>query len=169
MISAILARASRTRGQGERQHVPDELDVQILDLLRENGRQTNQEVATKLGVSEATVRKRLRELMAADVMRVVAITDPHHLGLGIDVNIAIQVEPQRLLDVVDELTAMPEVSFLGITSGASSIVAAGLFHTNGELLQFLTSKVGRIPGIRKVETTHVLKVVKRRYDWIMPR
>jgi Lrp/AsnC family transcriptional regulator, regulator for asnA, asnC and gidA len=110
-----------------------------------------------------------RNRISSAYPRVVAITDPHHLGLGIDVNIAIQVEPQRLLDVIHELTAMPEVSYLGITSGASSIVAAALSHTNGELLEFLTSKVGRIPGIRKVETTHVLKLVKRRYDWIMPR
>lgn len=126
-------------------------------------------MATRLGVSEATVRKRLRELTAAGVMRVVAITDPYHLGLEIDVNMAIQVEPQRMHEVVDELTAMPEISYLGITSGASSIVAAGLFQSNGELLEFLMTKVGRIPGIRKIETTHVLQVVKRRYDWISPR
>jgi Lrp/AsnC family transcriptional regulator for asnA, asnC and gidA len=165
----IIARLSKALVQGERRHDLDELDFEILDLLRENGRQTNQEVAARLGVSEATVRKRLRELAAAGVMRVVAVTDPHHLGLEIDVNMAIQVELQRLQEVVDELTAMAEISYLGITSGASSIVAAGLFHSNGELLEFLTSKVGSIPGIRKIETTHVLKVVKRRYDWIMPR
>jgi Lrp/AsnC family transcriptional regulator, regulator for asnA, asnC and gidA len=146
----------------------DDLDLQIVDRLRENGRQTNQEVATRLGVSEATVRKRVRELTLAGVMRVVAITDPHQLGFGIDVNFAIQVDPQRLLDVADELAAMPEVSYLGITSGASNVVAAALFHGVGDLLEFLSGKLGHVAGIRKIETTHVLKVVKRRYDWIMP-
>ena len=147
----------------------DELDGRIVALLRENGRQTNQEVATQLGVSEATIRKRVRELTAAGVMRIVAITDPHHLGLSIDVTMAIQVHPGRLLEVADELAAMDEISYIGITTGPSDILAAALFHDNGELLEFLSQKLGKTPGISKFDTSHTLRVAKRSYDWIMPR
>lgn len=130
---------------------------------------TNQEVANRLGVSEGTIRKRVRDLTATGAMRVVAITDTRYLGLDINITLAIQVEPGRLMDVVDAITAMDEIRYLGITTGSSDLLAAALFRTNDDLLDFLATKLGSVPGIRKIDITHVLRVAKRTYDWIMPR
>ena len=38
----------------------DTLDYQLINLLQENGRATNTEIANEIGVSEGTVRRRYR-------------------------------------------------------------------------------------------------------------
>ena len=45
----------------------DELDSNIIELLRSNGRATNQEIAEKLSVTPATVSARLRRMEEARV------------------------------------------------------------------------------------------------------
>jgi hypothetical protein len=41
--------------------------------------------------------------------------------------------------------------------------------TSGEhLLSFLIDKISTIPGFKRTETSHVLQVVKRACDWVVP-
>ena len=60
----------------------DTLDYQLINLLQENGRATNTEIANEIGVSEGTVRRRYRNLIEEGVIKVVAIPDPSKLGRG---------------------------------------------------------------------------------------
>ncbi len=47
----------------------DELDRGIIELLQLDGRASNAKVAREVGVSEATVRRRLSRLIQQDVLR----------------------------------------------------------------------------------------------------
>jgi Lrp/AsnC family transcriptional regulator for asnA, asnC and gidA len=60
----------------------DDLDRQIIEALQENGRESFRRVASRLGVSEATVRSRYARLKNAGVIQVVAVTNP--LGPGFE-------------------------------------------------------------------------------------
>ena len=53
----------------------DPLDRQIVEQLSHNGRMSNLEVGRLLGVSEKTVRARIRRLMERDGMRIEAVFD----------------------------------------------------------------------------------------------
>jgi hypothetical protein len=50
----------------------DQIDGQIIDLLRENGRRSNVEMARVLGISEGTVRKRIERLLSSGVLESLA-------------------------------------------------------------------------------------------------
>ena len=58
----------------------DAIDAQILTQLQVDGRQHNTEIAQRLGVGEATVRKRIECLLRNGVMQIGAWTDPLKIG-----------------------------------------------------------------------------------------
>ena len=51
----------------------DELDRKIIALLQLDGRASNAKIAREVGVSEGTVRRRLRKLVLDDVVRIIAV------------------------------------------------------------------------------------------------
>ncbi|HAJ00941.1 MAG TPA: Lrp/AsnC family transcriptional regulator, partial [Dehalococcoidia bacterium] len=51
----------------------DELDRRIISLLQMDGRASNAKIAREVGVSEGTVRRRLRRLIQEDVVKVIAV------------------------------------------------------------------------------------------------
>ena len=145
------------------------LDLQIVQLLRFGGRQSNSELSKELGVSEATVRRRIGALVDRGVLKFAAITDPRALGLQIDTWIGINTDVDKLLRIADELVKMTEVRYVGLAMGAFDIVVAALFPSIEEWLTFRTKRLATIDGIRRTETFQIAKVLKRTYDWLTPQ
>ena len=58
----------------------DELDAKIIATLRQNGRASNAGIARSAGVSEGTVRRRLRRLIDEEHIFVAAIPNPAMMG-----------------------------------------------------------------------------------------
>ena len=54
----------------------DTLDRKIIALLESNGRASNARIARDVGVSEGTVRRRLKRLIQDNIINVVALPDP---------------------------------------------------------------------------------------------
>lgn len=147
----------------------DAVDEQIVALLRTNGRRTNAELARHLGVSEGAVRKKLKKLTSAGVLRVVAVADPQKLGYAIDIFCAMQVAPGQTVAAAERLAALEAVRYAALATGPYDIVFEAMFRTPDEVLDFLMKKLPEIPGIVRYETWHVLKVIKRNYDWLIVR
>jgi DNA-binding Lrp family transcriptional regulator len=142
----------------------DALDLEIIERLRHDGRLSNRELAREIGSSEATVRRRVKALMDAGHIKIVAIADPYRLGYMIDVIMGVQVKPESLRDAAQSFAEHDYVRAVTIMSGAVDLVVAAMFHNNDELLDFLTNAVPKIPGVIRIETSHSLSVVKRSFD-----
>src|SRR5439155_9877435 len=79
----------------------DALDRNIIEALQANGRESFRRIATRIGVSEATVRARYTRLAADDILQVVAVTNP--LGLGFEqalVGVKTTGAPQPIADEI---------------------------------------------------------------------
>lgn len=145
----------------------DKVDYKIIAILREDATKTNVQLAEEIGVSEGTIRNRLRCLINEEIIRVVATpVDPKKLGFYVDVYMDIDVEITKITEVARQLAELPQLTYVGIVAGRHDILAHGLFHSTDELLEFITNKIAPIPGINKTETSHVLKIVKRAYLWV---
>lgn len=57
-----------------------ELDKRIIEHLQLDGRRPFTQIATALGVSEATVRARTNRLIERGILQIVGVTDPLKLG-----------------------------------------------------------------------------------------
>jgi len=76
----LSARAESRRGPVAPARRVDDLDRGIIEALQESGRESFRRIASRLGVSEATVRARYARLTSEGILQVVAVTNP--LGLG---------------------------------------------------------------------------------------
>jgi Lrp/AsnC family transcriptional regulator for asnA, asnC and gidA len=148
---------------------PDEIDQQIIRALQKDGRMPNVDIARLIGVTEGTVRKRLERLLDQDVLRIVALTEPAAIGLPIHTMIGLQVDIASLNTVIEQLLKMPEVYAIYYVTGEFDLILDTLFADMASLTRFLTDGVGRLEGVRKSSTTHILRAVKSPADWELPR
>lgn len=144
---------------------PDELDRQIIKLLRADGRRSNREIARRLNVPEATVRYRVRRLIESGVLKITASVDPTHLGYALTAVISVQVEPERIAEAANTIAAMPQVMWSAITAGAHDIMLMASFRNQEEMFEFLTDRLARIPGTLRTETSVALRVLKQQHEW----
>lgn len=146
----------------------DESDRQILLHLQRDGRLTNSEIGRRLGLAEGTVRRRIERMLAEGVVHIAAVANPFKIGLPLVVIIGIEVDPPRMEEAARRLVEMPQVRYVGYSTGTYDIIVEALFPSNQALLHFLTHQLAKIRGIRKTETSIQLDVLKRSYEWQIP-
>jgi len=146
----------------------DAVDRQIVAALQQDGRTSNVEIARQLGVSEATVRKRLDRMVSEDVIHITAIPNPSKVGLATVTFLTLGVDLAQLDRVTDHLARLPEVRAIYYTSGESDLIAEVWLASADALLHFLTQRIAAIPGIRSTATSHVLRTIKDGSRWRLP-
>jgi Lrp/AsnC family transcriptional regulator for asnA, asnC and gidA len=146
----------------------DELDRQIIALLQQDGRRPNTDIANLLGVTETTVRKRIGRLVAQNLIKVVAVPSPEVVGLTMSAIIGITVDMNAHQSVAAALEAMSNTRYVGYSTGPYDLIIEVFFRSHEELLQLLSGKLARIPGIVKTDTSVILKVTKFAYEWEIP-
>lgn len=146
----------------------DKLDKQIIALLQKDGRMAYLEIARQLSTAESTVRRRTERLVKEGFIKIAAVANPFKVGLPIVTLIGVDVDLQAVNAVADRLTAMPEVRYVGYSTGAHDLIIEALFPSNEALHVFLTEKLAKVKGIRKTETSIQLHIAKRSYEWPLP-
>ena len=86
----------------------DELDNEIVRILQRDGRASNAGIARDVGVSEGTVRRRLKRPVQREFIQVVALPDPTKMGFESQALIGIQVDPDKMDQVADGTQAVQE-------------------------------------------------------------
>jgi len=130
----------------------DELDDRIIKVLQNGGRSPNSVIARGLGVSEGTMRRRLKHLIAAKSIRVVALPNPKKFGLESEDLIGIQADPNTVDQVVGSLSELDEIKCVVITTGSYDIFAWSNLPSTEALGIVLSTKLRITPRIRHTET-----------------
>jgi Lrp/AsnC family transcriptional regulator, regulator for asnA, asnC and gidA len=143
----------------------DDIDLSILELLQENGRRPNVEIARLLGVAESTVRKRIDRMLGSGVFRTVIVPDFAVLGLDGHIIIGVHAELGKAPEIAERLIALHEVRFVALTTGAFDLVVEIYLPSVAGFLAFIQDELAHIPGIKGVETATVLQQAKSRYNW----
>jgi len=142
-----------------------ELDKRIIEHLQKDGRRPFTQIATALGVSEATVRARTNRLVERGILQIVGVTDPLKLGFQQQAMIGVRCEASQLLEAAEVINAFPEVDYLVVTAGSYDLLVEVVCEDNEALLQFLTEKLRRVAGVRETETFVYLRMLKQVYTW----
>lgn len=142
----------------------DITDQCIIALLQADGRLQHTDLARRLGIPEATVRRRMKRLLDERVMQIVAVPDPYRIGYDTHAIIGLRVQPGRIEDVIAVLDPLPQIRYIGVTAGTYDVIVEALFENNGELRHFLTDTLGQIDGLQGTDTSYVLAVAKRVYS-----
>ncbi len=142
----------------------DDVAKRIIELLQEDGRQSYAAIAKAVGLSEAAVRQRVQRLLDAEVMQIVAVTDPIQVGFSRQAMIGLKCEGDLSL-VADALAAMTEVDYVVITAGGFDLLCEVVCEDDDHLLEVLNQKIRSLPGVRTTETFVYLKLRKQLYNW----
>lgn len=141
----------------------DELDRRIVAILQADGRASNAKIAREVGVSEGTIRRRLKRLIQQGLITVTAVVEPSKLGFQTEAIIGVQVDPNRLDAAATDLSKFREVSQVSVATGAYDLFAWVNVRNADELGTFLKTKVGSVTGVRRTETFVILGTPKRGY------
>ncbi|MEE8392564.1 MAG: Lrp/AsnC family transcriptional regulator, partial [Anaerolineae bacterium] len=95
----------------------DEVDVNIIRQLQYDGRLPFTKIAAELGISEGSVRRRVKRLTESGLLQVVAIVEPQYLGWNAAGMIGVTVQSGQIDTVAQQLAQFPEVSYLIMVSG----------------------------------------------------
>ena len=98
----------------------DELDRQILDILRRDARTPYTEIADEVGTSEGTVRNRVERMTEEDVIeRFTISTRTGNVKAMIEVGVAVDVDTAR---ISQRMAEWEEVDFVWQVSGEQDVV-----------------------------------------------
>jgi Lrp/AsnC family leucine-responsive transcriptional regulator len=142
--------------------IPDEIDLQILDLLQANARETQVEIARAVGLAPSAVLERIRKLEARGTLKgYAAIVDPKVLGLGLLAYVAVRSEEAGSENrIAQSLAELPEVLEVHHVAGDDCYLIKVRARDAEHLGQLLRTRVARVPGVRSTRTTIVLETVK---------
>ncbi|MCD4764890.1 MAG: Lrp/AsnC family transcriptional regulator [Methanosarcinales archaeon] len=147
----------------------DEKNLRIIDMLRENARIPVTEIASRLDVSESTIRKRIRALEKNGVItQYTVVVDPSKLGYNSVSMVGIDVESTHLLDVAMRMTEFPEVKFVATSTGDHMIITEIWTNDSKELGRFITENIEKQEGVKRVSPTIILENWKVHSGYLLP-
>lgn len=146
----------------------DETDSRIIHLLKRNGRMANTEIAKRLNISDTAIRKRMRRLIDEEIIQIVAVVNQHVLGYELEGNIKINVDPVKAIETKKKLDALKGLWYIAHLTGASDFDLEFSVKSQEEL-RVLIERIAHIDGVRNIETSIRLELVKNRYDWETPK
>ena len=143
----------------------DRTDRAIIARLQYNGRMPLTNIAAELGVSEGTVRRRVRQLTDSGVLQIVGIVEPQYLNWQAAAMIGLSVEAGRVDAVAEQIAQFPEVSYLFMASGGFDLFVEVYCRDRDHLASFLNNKLRQVPGVERTESFMILKMYKLSYRW----
>ncbi len=127
----------------------DARDRRILNILSENARTSFSEIARRIGITEAAVRKRIQKLERSGViLGYTVVINPQKTGEMISLT-GIDVAPEYLVEVSRRVGRMPCVRRAWFSSGDHTIMAEVVCRNTSELEE-RHKRISRIKGVKRV-------------------
>jgi Lrp/AsnC family leucine-responsive transcriptional regulator len=140
----------------------DPTDIHILQLLQDNARIPQAEIARVVGLAPSAVLERLRKLEGRGVIRgYSARIDPKALDQRLLAFVAVRTtdRPGEAL-VGQTMAAVPEVLEVHHVAGDDCLLLKVRARDPEHLSQILRDRLGRVDGVRSTRTTIVLESIK---------
>ncbi|MFB4300765.1 Lrp/AsnC family transcriptional regulator [Actinomadura sp. NTSP31] len=136
-------------------------DQRLLDVLARDGRAGQAELAAATGWSQSTVGRRLDRLRATGVLHYYAEFDLPYVGLHTAARLWASVPPADLAATGRALAGHPEVVFAAATTGSANLAVQVVCRDSRHLYRYLTERVAALKAVRQLETTPIVRNVKR--------
>ena len=147
----------------------DKIDRDIVNLLMEDGRMAASEIARRIGeISERSVRYRIERMVSEGVMKISAIPNPKALGFTVVADVWLVVDSGYVSAVAQSIAAFDCVTYVATSIGERDVSVQIIARSNEEIYNIVTEQFGRIPGVRKTNTSIVPIILKDIYDWHVP-
>ena len=138
----------------------DALDTQLIDMLGRDARVSNRRIAAELGVTEGTVRGRIKRLQQDGLIAFTAITGFQLEQRARLAFINVQADVDRVREIAQVISDIPSVNAVLITMGQFNITAMCLIDDLDMLVELASDQILAVSGVHHVETSIAVKTIK---------
>lgn len=141
----------------------DKTDLKILNVLQQQGRLTNVELAERVALSPSPCLRRLKQLEEAGVIRTyAALLNPAAVALGLQVFIRVSVDKssQSRNGFCDSVRHWPQVLSCFALTGETDYMLHAFFTDMEAFSRFILETLLSHPGVLDARSSFVLQEVK---------
>ncbi|WP_245693442.1 Lrp/AsnC family transcriptional regulator [Deferrisoma camini] len=160
------AASARKPTPGPRDIHVDELALAIVRHLRD-GRKSFREIAAALGVTENTVRARVRRMERAGILEITGTVDPYTVPNHFLVLVGVKLKTVRLVEKAEEFGRLRGVVSVAVVTGQYDLILTVLLNDELTIKRFYTEEVAKIPDIQSTETWVVYHHVRGRVPYVL--
>jgi len=142
----------------------DSIDLQILAELQQEGRMTNVDLASRVGLTAPPCLRRVKALEDRGVIRAYhADVDPAALGYTITVFVMVSLRSQAEADLrafESHVAGLPDVRECHMLNGEIDFILKVVSRDLQSFQQFLTSCLTPAPNVASVKTSLTIRTSK---------
>ncbi len=142
----------------------DKIDRMILNILREDGRITNSELAKRIGLSPAPTLERIKKLERNGIITgYFTRMNPQKIGFGVETFVEVVLSRHKQSNIVEFMEAVkkiPEITGCFHITGKADFMLKVSVENIAAYENFLLHKLSTIPGLQHVETMIIMRRVK---------
>jgi len=140
----------------------DEIDIEILKKLQENGRRSFNTIANDLRISPPTVKYRVDKLKNLGFIKNFSvIIDPNKFKRGFFVFILIEAKFQKVQEVVKELEKVENIQEIYSSLDKNNIILKLFVEDNEELNNFINTNLTKFKDIDRFQAIIILQTIKK--------
>jgi DNA-binding Lrp family transcriptional regulator len=137
----------------------DLTDLKILKILRQDSRESLGSIASSLGVSKATVSRRITKLEDSGYIAGYSIvTNSSRLGL-MRAMIGLEVVGPAVGSVIDELSKFDEIEYVHKVFGDHSLLCEVYARSVDSLYDLIQNRILKITNIQNVEVDILIEKI----------
>ena len=116
----------------------DDLDMKIINLLSENARMSNVDIANEIGVSEGTVRRRINELAKKGIIEgSILLLNCNEAEKCVKVFISLEVDDIHMQNVIEQIKSHEQIIVMYRTNSRFNVLCEAMFLSVIELQDFI--------------------------------
>ena len=141
----------------------DDLDRALIEIQQEDPFFSFLEMAKKSGVTQATIRNRIKRLKSSGVIDVVTVINPYKVGFEVFAMIGIKLKADASPDsFADTFKNFEGVSSLTMVAGSFDFFATYFCRNMEEYRRFVNEQVRNIPEIERFESFIGMNLYERK-------
>jgi Lrp/AsnC family transcriptional regulator for asnA, asnC and gidA len=142
------------------------VDRAIVEILQRDGRRPYSQIATEVGVTEKTARRRVQALLEAGSIHITALTDPRTLGYGAAALVGVALDGTRPAnEVAESLTAIDAADYVVVSAGRFAIFLEVFCRDMAHLNEVVDGQVRATPGVGQLELFPYLSLYYQQADF----
>jgi DNA-binding Lrp family transcriptional regulator len=138
----------------------DSIDLKILEELKADGRKSFNDIATVVGKTEATVRRRVRSLEDEGVIK--KYTIEYNIDSKPKTRATVKIEPdfKEIKSIMKELIKIEEITDIWRLSGDCGLFIKVEIPSIEQFNPLIEEKISQIAGVKIMETCFITDIIK---------
>lgn len=135
----------------------DSVDVRILEILRLDGRASIRDIAKKIGISPATVSRKIRRMEDENVIKAyVSIIEDEELGKGSRAVLLVRTSgEQNPSEVIEAISNMDDICNVFLTMGNYDLILTACTINESEIYKII-KRIRALEGILWVDFASII-------------